>query len=43
VTPTRLMELIKDPDRDRARRAMGAMVQMIKIDIAEVERAADDA
>jgi predicted 3-demethylubiquinone-9 3-methyltransferase (glyoxalase superfamily) len=43
VTPTRLMELISDPDRDRARRAMGAMVQMIKIDIAEVERAADDA
>jgi predicted 3-demethylubiquinone-9 3-methyltransferase (glyoxalase superfamily) len=43
VTPTRLMELIKDPDRDRARRAMEAMVKMIKIDIAEVERAADGA
>jgi len=27
VTPTRLMELIKDPDRDRARRAMEAMVR----------------
>ena len=40
VTPTRLMELIKDPDRERARRAMEAMVKMIKIDIAEVERAA---
>jgi len=43
VTPTRLMELIKDPDPNRARRAMEAMVKMIKIDIAEVERAADSA
>jgi predicted 3-demethylubiquinone-9 3-methyltransferase (glyoxalase superfamily) len=41
VTPTRLMELIKDPDPARARRAMEAMVQMVKIDIAAVERAAD--
>lgn len=43
VTPTRLMELLKDPDQDRARRAMEAMTKMIKIDIAEVERAADGA
>ena len=43
VTPTRLMELIKDPDPARARRAMQAMVKMIKIDIATVERAADGA
>lgn len=43
VTPTRLMELIKDSDRDRARRAMEAMTKMIKIDIAEVERAAASA
>jgi predicted 3-demethylubiquinone-9 3-methyltransferase (glyoxalase superfamily) len=43
VTPTRLMELINDPDRERARRAMEAMMKMIKIDIAEVERAADAA
>lgn len=41
VTPTRLMELINDPDRDRARRAMEAMVQMIKIDIATIEKAAN--
>ncbi|RYD35292.1 MAG: VOC family protein [Verrucomicrobiaceae bacterium] len=40
VTPVRLMELIKDPDRDRARRAMEAMMTMVKIDIAAVERAA---
>ena len=43
VTPTRLMELIGDPDPERARRAMEAMTKMIKIDIAEVERAADGA
>ena len=41
ITPTRLLELIKDPDPERARRAMGAMAKMIKIDIATVERAAD--
>lgn len=39
VTPTRLMELISDPDPTRAHRAMQAMVQMIKINIAEIERA----
>jgi predicted 3-demethylubiquinone-9 3-methyltransferase (glyoxalase superfamily) len=39
VTPKRLMELIKDPDPDRARRAMEAMVQMVKIDIAALEQA----
>lgn len=43
VTPTRLLELLKDPDRDRARRAMEAMIKMIKIDIATVEHAADGA
>lgn len=41
ITPTRLMELIGDPDPDRARRAMTAMTQMVKIDIATVEAAAD--
>ncbi|MDB6132838.1 MAG: hypothetical protein JWM59_1081 [Verrucomicrobiales bacterium] len=40
VTPVRLLELIKDPDRDRARHAMEAMMTMVKIDIAAVERAA---
>lgn len=43
ITPTRLLELIQDPDPDRARRAMEAMVQMVKIDIATVEKAADGA
>ena len=41
VTPTRLLELIADPDPNRARRAMEAMMKMSKINIAEVENAAD--
>ena len=43
VNPTRLTELITDPDPERAQRAMKAMLGMGKIDIAEVERAADAA
>jgi predicted 3-demethylubiquinone-9 3-methyltransferase (glyoxalase superfamily) len=41
ITPKRLLALMADPDKDRARRAMEAMLQMKKIDIAVVERAAD--
>jgi predicted 3-demethylubiquinone-9 3-methyltransferase (glyoxalase superfamily) len=41
VVPRRLNELVSDRDPDRARRAMEAMLQMGKIDIAELERAAD--
>jgi predicted 3-demethylubiquinone-9 3-methyltransferase (glyoxalase superfamily) len=41
VTPTRLLELTTDPDPNRGRRAMEAMMKMRKIDIAEVEQAAD--
>ena len=41
ITPKRLLELVGDPDKDRARRAMEAMLKMRKIDIAEIERAAD--
>jgi predicted 3-demethylubiquinone-9 3-methyltransferase (glyoxalase superfamily) len=41
ITPKRLLELMADPDRDRARRTMEAMMKMKKIDIAEIERAAD--
>jgi predicted 3-demethylubiquinone-9 3-methyltransferase (glyoxalase superfamily) len=43
INPTRLTELITDPDPERAQRAMKAMLSMGKIDIAEVERAADAA
>jgi predicted 3-demethylubiquinone-9 3-methyltransferase (glyoxalase superfamily) len=41
ITPRRLLELEQDPDQGRARRAMEAMLKMRKIDIAEIERAAD--
>jgi len=42
VVPTRMYELLHDPDPDRANRAMQAMLKMRKLDIAELERAADD-
>jgi predicted 3-demethylubiquinone-9 3-methyltransferase (glyoxalase superfamily) len=41
VVPTRLHELLGDRDPGRARRAMEAMLKMNKLDIAELERAAD--
>ncbi|MGW0337296.1 VOC family protein [Streptomyces sp. NPDC003011] len=40
VVPERLVELISDPDQDKAGRAMQAMLTMGKIDIAAVEKAA---
>ena len=40
IIPARLMELIGDPDPGRSQRAMRAMLQMKKIEIAELERAA---
>ena len=43
IVPTRLMELIRDPDRGRAHRATQSMLGMMKIEIAELERAADAA
>lgn len=39
ITPKRLMELTTHPDRDKARRAMEAMMTMKKIDIAALEAA----
>lgn len=41
ITPTALLEAINDPDQAKAKRAMGAMMKMKKIDIAEVRRAAE--
>jgi len=41
IVPDRLVQLIRDPDPDRAHRAVQAMLAMRKIDIAELERAAD--
>ena len=43
VVPTRLHELLGDPDGDRARRTMEAMLTMRKLNIAELERAAAQA
>jgi predicted 3-demethylubiquinone-9 3-methyltransferase (glyoxalase superfamily) len=40
VVPTRLTELLGDPDRERAQRVMKAMLGMRKIEIAELEAAA---
>ena len=40
VVPVRLLELASDPDPARARRTLDAMMQMKKLDIAELERAA---
>jgi predicted 3-demethylubiquinone-9 3-methyltransferase (glyoxalase superfamily) len=39
IVPRRLIELMNDPDRGR--RAMRAMLQMSKLDVAALERAAD--
>jgi predicted 3-demethylubiquinone-9 3-methyltransferase (glyoxalase superfamily) len=41
VVPIRLYELLSDPDPERANRAMQAMLQMGKLVIADMERAAD--
>jgi len=41
ITPKRLMELTTDADRNRAKRAMEAMMTMQKIDIAKIEAAAE--
>ena len=40
IIPSILPKLLQDPDREKAGRAMNAMLQMKKIDIAELERAA---
>jgi predicted 3-demethylubiquinone-9 3-methyltransferase (glyoxalase superfamily) len=43
IAPRELNELVDDPDPERARRAMEAMLQMGKIEIDEIRRAADAA
>jgi predicted 3-demethylubiquinone-9 3-methyltransferase (glyoxalase superfamily) len=43
IIPDRLMELMGDQDPGRSQRATEAMLRMRKIDIAELERAADAA
>ena len=39
IIPTALPKLLGDPDREKAKRVMQAMMQMKKIDIATLERA----
>ena len=41
IVPSRLGDLLADPDPARAGRAMQAMLAQRRIDIAEIERAAD--
>jgi predicted 3-demethylubiquinone-9 3-methyltransferase (glyoxalase superfamily) len=41
VVPIEMMSLLSDPDPGRAQRATQAMLQMRRIDIAEIRRAAD--
>lgn len=41
VIPTTLMRLMSDPDPGRAGRTVQAMMGMVKLDIAALERAAD--
>ena len=43
IVPRRLTELLADPDPGRAARAMKAMLAMSRIEIAELEAAADGA
>jgi predicted 3-demethylubiquinone-9 3-methyltransferase (glyoxalase superfamily) len=38
IVPRQLIEMMSDPDPDRARRAMEAMLQMGKIDVEELRR-----
>jgi predicted 3-demethylubiquinone-9 3-methyltransferase (glyoxalase superfamily) len=43
IVPTRLYELLSDPDEARAQAAMAAMMEMQKIVVADLEAAADAA
>jgi predicted 3-demethylubiquinone-9 3-methyltransferase (glyoxalase superfamily) len=40
IVPTRLKELIADPDREKSARVTEAMLQMRKLDLAKLEEAA---
>ena len=40
IVPKVLSTLVADPDREKAKRATEAMLKMVKLDIAELERAA---
>ena len=40
IVPKRLVELLEDPDKEKSQRVMAAMLEMGKIEIDELERAA---
>jgi predicted 3-demethylubiquinone-9 3-methyltransferase (glyoxalase superfamily) len=42
ITPKRLMELVGDPDKEKSHRVANAMLKMQKIDIATLEKAAEN-
>ncbi len=42
IVPTVLPEMLQDPDPEKAKRVMAAMLKMIKIDIAALKRAYDE-
>jgi len=39
IVPTVLGDMMRDPDRQRAKRVVEAMLKMVKLDIAELKRA----
>jgi predicted 3-demethylubiquinone-9 3-methyltransferase (glyoxalase superfamily) len=39
IVPRRLEEMMRDPDKARAKRASDAMMKMVKLDVAELEKA----
>ena len=39
IVPSKMGEMMADPDRDRARRVATAMLKMVKLDIARLEAA----
>jgi predicted 3-demethylubiquinone-9 3-methyltransferase (glyoxalase superfamily) len=41
VVPVAMLKLLSDPDPARAQRAMAAMLQMTKLEVAALEKAAD--
>ena len=41
VTPTTLSQLLNNPDKQKAKRVMAAMMKMKKIDIAQLQNAAE--
>ena len=43
ITPTVLLELLADPDREKSQRVMAAMLKMRKIEVDALERAAEEA